>query len=165
MATGKIKSVVQNVDKDGVQRSFTTDNGTFYVFVVEMEDGTRGEVNSKTPGTYRFAPGTEVEYTYTANANPQYLGKLKVEKPGGAQGGFAGGKGWSPEKEASVMIQGLLKSIIETTAPADQWPQLLAKALDLHDRALKARMAKPAQATATPAQVEAPSIDNGQDPF
>ena len=139
---GKIKTVQPQLGSDFEQRSFTTDNGTFWCFVVEMEDGTRGEVSGKTKGTYRFSDGDEVEYTYTPSTNEKYLGKLKLNKPEGFSGGGKTG-GWSPEKEASVMIQGLLKSVIESGAPKDQWPILLGDALKLHDQFIVSRTAKP----------------------
>jgi hypothetical protein len=50
--------------------------GTFYIFIMELEDGTKGDYFSKTKDTDKFI-GQEIEYTYEPNANPQYLGKIK----------------------------------------------------------------------------------------
>jgi hypothetical protein len=143
--------------KNGVQNSFDGAHGTMYTFSMELEDGTRGQVNSKSPAPYRLAIGEEVEYTYTPNANPKYLGRLKVEKP--KDGGYAapaagqparqqssgGSSGWSPAKEASVLIQGFVKSIVESGAPKEAWGDLLAHAITTHDIALKARMQRMAE--------------------
>lgn len=152
---GKIKSVVPQMDQHGNQRSFSTENGTFYCFIAEMEDGLKGEVNSKRAGEYRFGAGDEVEYTYTPNPNPQYLGKLKIEQAGGRRGGGEGGQQWTPEREASVSVQGYLKSIIESGAPKEQYGPLLVEVFEVHDKMVARRLgqqkireaAQPAQPT------------------
>lgn len=140
-----------------VQHSYTTNNGTFYTFVVELEGGIKGQVSSKSPAPYRFNPGDEVEYTFTASANPQHLGKLKLEKPKDQPqaGEQSTSRGWSPEKECSVMVQGLLKSIIEAGIKSPDWAAALAHALVTHDNAVRARLARAAAATLT-AQPQAP---------
>ena len=89
MKTGKIKSVAPKM-RNGEQASFTGNNGTTFYFVAEMEDGTVGEVGGKTPGAYRFGPGDEVQYEYTPNADPRWMGKLKIDKPGMNGGGRGG---------------------------------------------------------------------------
>ena len=130
MGRSRIKTVQAEM-RNGVQNSYDGQHGTMYTFSMELEDGTRGQVSSKSPAPYRLPVGEEVEYTLTPNKNPQYLGKLKVEKP--KDGGYAapaagqparqqssgGSGGWSPAKEASVMFQGFIKSVIESGAPME----------------------------------------------
>lgn len=160
-----MKGVVKGVSprmKDGVQRSWTGANGTLWYFHVTIEDEHgkmhTGEVAGKTEGAYRFGEGDEVEFTEEVG---QYGNKLKLDRPkdGSAPNSSYGGakakyeppaskqaSGWSPEKENSVMIQGLLKSIIEGGIASKDWEAALNTALTLHDKVLAARVPKTVEA-------------------
>lgn len=129
-----------------MQKSYNGSHGTMYTFLCTLENGTTGQVSSKSPTPHRFGVGDEVEFTFTPAANPAHTGRLKIEKPkdevppiNGEAHSSNGQRGWSPQKEASVMIQGLLKSIIESGAPVEQWSALLNQAIGTHDTALGAR--------------------------
>jgi hypothetical protein len=50
--------------------------------------------------------------------------------------------GWSKEKETSVMVQGLLKSIIESGTKSEFWAEALKKAIQTHDDAVAGILAK-----------------------
>lgn len=146
---GTIKAVAPRM-KNGEQRSWTGGNGTLWYFDVTIlgEDGkeVKGEAGGKTQGSYRFGPGDEVEYTVDEG---QYGNKLKLDKPKDGAGAYVGSKtnhaapssggGWSPAKENSVMIQGLLKSVIEGGIKSPQWEEALRAALLLHDKILSER--------------------------
>lgn len=101
MSISKVKSSKIRTDQNGEQRSFQSQNGMLYYTEVELEDGTKGEVGSKTPGV-KWNVGDTVQYTYTPNSNPKYLGKLKLEKPkdGSYSGGGAGGGGSAEQKSS-----------------------------------------------------------------
>jgi hypothetical protein len=162
----------------GVQKSYDGSHGTMYTFICTLEDGTTGQVSSKSAAPHRFGPGDEVEYTYTPASNPKHTGKLKVEKPkdeghsAPTNGEAPRSSGWSPTKESSVMIQGLLKSVIESGVKSDHWEQAVGKALGIHDKLLAARV--PAQAPTPspqpvaklqPAQVASVINDESDLPF
>lgn len=167
----KIKSIVPEM-KNGTQHSYDGAHGTMYTFIAELENGTKGQVSSKSPAPHRFGPGDEVEYTFTAAANPLHTGKLKIEKPkDNGQAPATNGEqqqprpsGWSPEKEASVMAQGFIKSLVEVGTAPNMLGQLLAKAVGVHDDFVRSRMklyaekraAKAAAAQAPPPPVAAP---------
>lgn len=125
--TARIQSAVPKIGRDGQQESFVSkqSNQTMYVFVVTLDNGTMGEVNSTTAGQYRHPVGTEVEFTFTPNPNPQYMGKLRLEKPGGQQGG----KGWSPEKQVQVEVQGLVQAAIASGARGPQIEALVREGM------------------------------------
>jgi hypothetical protein len=150
-----------------VQNSYDGQHGTMYTFVCVLEDGTTGQVSSKTPAPHRFGPGDDVEYSFTPAANAKHMGRLKIEKPkdevpaNGAPNEPQRGSGWSPAKEASVMIQGLLKSIVESGAPKENWADMLSIAIKTHDTFLRQRIAAKAGQPA-PQPVAAPAVT--QDP-
>lgn len=99
MSISKVKSSKLRLDQEGNQRSFQSQNGMLYYTEVELEDGAKGEVGSKTPGI-KWNVGEAVQYTYTPNSNPKYLGKLKLERPkdGSYSGGGSNGGGSSEQK-------------------------------------------------------------------
>lgn len=137
--------------KNGEQASYTGQHGTMYTFMVAIEGGPTGQVSSKSPAPYRFRVGDEVDYTFTPPEKAGWTGRMKVEKPKD-QGGIATApnsaapqseqrsSGWSPAKEASVMFQGFIKSIIESGAPVQNWDAMLAEATALHDANVRARV-------------------------
>lgn len=147
---GTIKAVAPRM-KDGKQRSYGEgDRKTFYFDVtVTGEDGKemKGEVGGKTEGSYRFGPGDEVDITSAQQT--EYGWKFKFDKPKDGSGGYMGSKtnhaapssggGWSKEKENSVMIQGLLKSVIENGMASTHWEEALRMALSIHDKLLSER--------------------------
>lgn len=146
---------------DGVHDTWTSGDGTvFYKFEVHLDNGQSGIAKGMTP-TLRFSAGDQVIVKeFKPSTNPKFpLGTLKLERPkdgpapvgatarGGAQTTTAGyalpatkSSGWSPEKEASVMIQGLLKSVIESGVEKNQWHQYLSEAMALHDTLLATRV-------------------------
>lgn len=75
------KSKIKSCD---FKRESVSSFGTFYIFILELEDGTRGDYFSK-EREIKKSVGDEIEYTYEPNANPSYLGKIKevavVKKP------------------------------------------------------------------------------------
>lgn len=162
---------VQPEMKNGRQNSYSGQHGTMYTFLVAIEGGPTGQVSSKSPAPYRFGPGEEVEYTYTAPSQAGWTGKMKVEKPkDGGHGAPAttqrsSSGGWSPAKESSVLIQGILKSVIGTTAPKDQWLDMVNHALIVHDMALTARVARVVErALANQAKLAAPAPTQAPQP-
>ena len=78
MAKSKITNVL--VKKKDVQGS----NGTFHIIELTFEDGTKGDIFCKSET--EFAIGQEHEFTYTANANPAYNGKITIQKARGSLG-------------------------------------------------------------------------------
>jgi hypothetical protein len=148
--------------RDGVQKSFGSHGSTLYVYKADVQDERgvvyTGEVNAKSEGQYRIAPGTTVEFTYTEE---QYGGKLKISIPkdGSAPSApapakpksFSGGSSWSPEKEASVMVQGFLKSIVESGQKSEHWELAARKMLQIHDKLVAERTTAPAPPVAPPA--------------
>ena len=84
MGTSKIKSIQPN-------GTWESRNGTMFKFEIGLEDGTSGEVNSKTID--RWNVGDEVEYTVTPG---KYGDRLKLDKAGFANKG--GGYKEDPEK-------------------------------------------------------------------
>lgn len=134
---GKLLAVQPRLDQQtGMQRSYNTQNGSMYVFdaTVANEQGQQftGEVSGKTPAVYRFQPGADIDFTAEQG---QYGVKLKISSLDGGQR-MGGGKsgGWSPQKEASVMVQGLLKSVIEAGIPGEKWEDAVRKAVSVHDK-------------------------------
>lgn len=117
-----------------------------HIWKLKMEGGEVGEGwfpdNVPAPKV-----GDTLTYEWTAPEKEGWSAKITIQRE--KKGFQKGAGGWSPEKEASVKIQGLLKSIIETTAPKDQWGDLLAHALIVHDMALAAQLAKAKKVSAT----------------
>ena len=70
MGQSKIKSIQPNGTWEGR-------NGLMYKFEIELEDGSSGEVNSKTDN--RWNVGDEVEYTVTPS---KWGDRLKLDKAG-----------------------------------------------------------------------------------
>lgn len=155
---GTIKAASPRM-KDGVQRSWTGGNGTLWYYNVTIEDENggihTGEVAAKSEGTYRFGPGDQVEFTETKG---DFGFKFKIDRPKDGQaagapsrptttykqqasGGGNNGE-WSPEKQNSVMIQGLLKHIIGSSIKSDMWGAALRAALKVHDEVLAERLPK-----------------------
>ena len=164
---GTIKAVSPRL-KDGQQRNSGEGERKVFYFDVTItgEDGKemKGEVGGKTEGSYRFSPGDVVEYTAEQT---QYGWKFKFDKPKDQQtgNGPTGGRSsyqsqssgnWSPQKENSVMIQGLLKSVIESGMASEHWSKAVRKALTLHDEVLAERIPAPAAAPTPSAGPAAP---------
>lgn len=146
----KVVSAVPMTDQQGNPKSFTGQNGTIWSFWYTLDNGMQGEVTHKTQQP-RFPVGSEVEAS--DNTNPQYpqYKKLKLEKPGGAQGG----KTWSPEKDARIQAQGMVQAAIAQGATSDeQIDSVVRMGLNAVDRWAKKILAA-AQQTA-PQQPAAP---------
>lgn len=137
--------------KDGAQKSFGSHGSLLYVYKAQVmsEGGVmfQGEVNSKTADEYPIKPNTVIEFVHTEDS---YGGKLKISIPkDGAgyssapapkkQGYSGGGSSWSPEKEASVMVQGFLKSIVESGQKSEHWELAARKMLQIHDKLVAER--------------------------
>lgn len=152
----KVVSAVPMTDQQGQHKSFTGQNGTIWSFWYTLDNGMQGEVTHKTQQA-RFPAGSEVEAS--DNTNPQYpqYKKLKLDKPGGQQGG---GKSWSPEREARIQAQGLVQAAIAAGATTSEAIDASVKmGLDAVNRWTKAILGtqQPAQAPQQPpAQPQAP---------
>ncbi len=168
MSTGKgtLTAVSVRIDpKTNQQRTFQMHGKDFYVYdcVVTGADGVtyRGEVNGTTPGTYRIAVGTAVEFEATEG---QFGTKMKVSVPqaaGSSGAPFRGGSGRtgfgeSPAKTTSMLVQGYLKSLIESGVKSDHWEPALRKALALHDTLAAERLAAMPQPVVAPAPAPEP---------
>lgn len=165
--TTKVVSVVPVMDQQtGQQKTWTTGQGkTMFTFFYVLENGMKGEASHQTPEP-RFPLGSEVVAKDKTNPQfPQYP-KLDLNKPGAENGfsGKGGGGNWSPQKEASVMIQGLLKSLIQSGVKSEHWADALKKAISVHDEALALRAPKPAPAPA-PMQQAINSIRGDENDF
>jgi len=90
MGQSKIKSIQPN-------GTWESRNGTMFKFEIGLEDGTSGEVNSKTID--RWNVGDEVEYTVTPG---KYGDRLKLDKAGYANKGGGGGYKEDPEKTKRI---------------------------------------------------------------
>lgn len=134
-----------------------------HIWKLQMDNGDVGEAwygSKDTPPTM----GQSVTYDFEPSQQEGWSAKIKVVREKKA-GGFGGGsKGWSPEKENQVFIQGYLKSIIEAGIASDKWPEALAKALMVHDAAADARLKKEAAKApqAQPLQAQVDSIRLGE---
>lgn len=160
---GKLLAVQPRLDQQtGMQRSYNTQNGPMYVFdaTVANEQGQQftGEVSGKTAGTYRFQPGADIEFTAEQG---QYGVKLKISSPDGDQRGGKSSGGWSPQKEASVMVQGLLKSVIEAGIPGEKWEAAVRQAVSVHDK-ITAEIGAAKAAQAPQAPLVAPAMPMSQ---
>ena len=175
----KIVSVAPRM-KNGEHDVWVNNEGvTYYKFVVTLDNGQSGEVKGMSE-TLRFVAGEEVTVKeFKPSANPKFpLGTLKLDKiRDGAPGQTAASNGnsqaarptasnvppmvsvqhggWTKEKEQSVMIQGLLKSIIEAGVPKEEWDVYLKSALTLHDGMLAGRTKNP---NPVPLRQDAPPI-------
>ena len=89
MGQSKIKSIQPN-------GTWESRNGTMFKFEIGLEDGTSGEVNSKTID--RWNVGDEVEYTVTPG---KYGDRLKLDKAGFANTG-GGGSSQSPDIQKRI---------------------------------------------------------------
>ncbi len=102
-----MKQVVKTVTKD---RPYDSQYGTFYVFKIEMADGTVGEYHSKSENQTKFVPGQEVDFEMTER---QYNGTaVKRFKP--INPDFQGNNQrptsnkFNPEREALIVKQNAL---------------------------------------------------------
>lgn len=91
MKQSKLKSF-EPVIKDGVHSSYTTANGTFYNFIVEMESGDKGQCSSsKTSPSWKV--GDEYTYEVVTNGNYTNIKKLKPVNSFGGGGSKYNGAG------------------------------------------------------------------------
>lgn len=168
MKTGKIvrlKHVKEIASKDP-QKYPEPSN----IYKLQMDNGDTGE--AWFPSKEKPSEGMTLNYEFKAPEREGWSAKIEIarERKQFAKGN--GGGGWSKEKEASVMIQGLLKSVIESGAPKNEWSTHLAHALVTHDMALQARMAKAAKEAAKADEwdnvsggAQTPTGDNMDMPF
>ena len=110
MGLSKIKTVQAN----GTYQS-KFDNSTMYIFDIELEDDSSGEVSAKTPDRWQI--GDEVEYVMTQG---QYGNKLKLTKP---NADFTGGGGASyyndPKKQERITNQWAVGRALELEIAAN----------------------------------------------
>ena len=146
MKTAKVKDV-----KAG--KPFEGQRGTLYGWWVSMDNGDNISVNTQSADRQPWNVGDEATYeivkTHQGKNGPWHSAK-KVTSNGfaGRTGGSAPRPSWSPEKEKSIMVQGLLKSIIESGADKKSWAELLDHAMSIHDSRVGAAPAAPAPAPA-----------------
>lgn len=169
MKTAKVKDV-----KAG--KPFEGQRGTLYGWWVSMDNGDNISVNTQSADRQPWNVGDEATYeivkTHQGKNGPWHSAK-KVTSNGFA--GRSGGpgitgtaprpsSGWSPEKEKSIMVQGLLKSIIESGADKKSWAELLDHAMSIHDSRVGAAPAAPAP-TPAPAPASVVADDESDLPF
>lgn len=157
-------SIVKEVRKG---KPYEGAHGTLYGWWVTMDNGDSISVNTKSADRSPWRVGDEALYElgqeHEGKYGPWYNAKkISPEKPanGYSKPSSNGAGGWSKEKETSVMIQGLLKSIIESGKDPDDWANLLGKAIVVHNTKLASLM-KPAE----PAPVAAGEEDDDGLPF
>jgi hypothetical protein len=82
-------------------KTYNGERGTSYIHTVDFDNGDSGQCFFQKELPVEYAVGTEHDYEYTPNANPQYAGKIKftTAKSGG---GFAGKK--APANNASFSL-------------------------------------------------------------
>ncbi len=75
------------VIKDGQTASYTTQHGTYYNFMVEFEDGTKGQASSsKTTPSWKI--GEEYEFEVVVNGNYTNIKKMKPANSSFGGGGY-----------------------------------------------------------------------------
>lgn len=90
------------------QRSYTDAHGTKYYYIVEFENGWKGEVASMKADTYPLPPGTEVEITVTRSAVGNKMATYSVQKPkGGSKGSGGGAGGWDDPVQTLRIAMGI----------------------------------------------------------
>ena len=159
------KSVVTVASYTG--RTYESPNGTIHYHTISLADGTSGEYGSKVIDQTNFIIGQEVEYTYEANANPQYAGKIKkfYAQPMSG-GGFSGGSQETNDaRQKSIHRQVALKEAVNNSkgddsingilAVADAFDAWLNKLNPLADSGISAA---PMQQAPPPVQVDANGI-------
>lgn len=161
-------------------KPFEGSHGTLYGWWVSLSNGDNISVNTQSPDKGPWPVGAEATYditkTHQGRNGPWHTAKKIVPKPdysrpAASSGGQSKSTGWTPEKENSVMIQGLLKSIIESNTPQAEWEPKLLAALALHDSVVAKRTVT-AAAYAAPAAPQGPAgqgafpddIDDGSAP-
>lgn len=171
--TSALKSVKQGNPYEGA-------HGTLYGWWCTMENGDNLSVNTQSPDKAPWEIGQQATYeitkTHQGRNGPWHNAKKIVPKPdysrpAASSGGQSKSTDWSPEKTNSVMIQGLLKSIIASSTPQAEWEPKLLAALALHDSAVAKRTVT-AAAYAAPAAPQGPAgqgafpddIDDGSSP-
>jgi hypothetical protein len=147
--------VVLKVDQG---KPFEGAHGTLYGWWVSLSNGDNISVNTQSPDKAPWPVGAEATYeitkTHQGRNGPWHTAKKIVPKENFARP--AAGQpakqatGWTPEKENSVMIQGLLKSIIESSTPQAEWEPKLLAALALHDATVAKRTVTAAAYPAAP---------------
>ena len=159
MKTAKVKDV-----KAG--KPFEGQRGTLYGWWVSMDNGDNISVNTQSADRQPWNVGDEATYeivkTHQGKNGPWHSAKKVTSN------GFAGRTGvpaprpsWSPEKEKSIMVQGLLKSIIESGADKKSWAELLDHAMSIHDSRVGAAPAP----TPAPAPASVVADDESDLPF
>ena len=103
MKTAKVTEVVENF------KQFTTQNGQFYVHIITMDNGDKGEYNSKSQTCSKFVKGQTANYEFTAGQG-NYLGKIKPvqEQQSGNSGKFN-----RPANQDLILAQTCIKASCE----------------------------------------------------
>lgn len=121
MTTSKIKSFEY-------KNSFTTPNGEMYSFNIELENGDKGQINSKSKNPDWGKEGSEISYSVKSE-HPKYGPTFKRE----TQGGFGGNK--SKSNVGAVVGMALNKSVdmlIADKIKGDQLETTAQRILDVY---------------------------------
>lgn len=109
MKTSKVSSVE-------FRKEFDTKHGTMFSWNVEMENGDQGETVTKTDKRpWGVGDSAEYEVEFREHNGKQYP-KLKKANAQAMNGAGGAARGWSPEKEASVMTQGFIHAAVTAGA-------------------------------------------------
>ena len=165
MKTAKVSKVMSGKPFDGPR-------GTLYGWWVTMDNGDNISVNTQSADRQPWAEGDTATYeitkTHQGKNGPWHSAK-KVNPNGGFSGGGSSapkqGGSWTPAKEKSVMVQGLLKSIIESGSLVNEWETKLKTAIDIHDRVVGSPAPAEAPAPAAPKPVAVSNNDESDLPF
>jgi len=126
-------------------RSFTTDNGIFFVHAISLENGDTGEYSSKSQDQTKFVVGTEVDYTIDAS-NPAYAAKIKPVSTY-VQSGGSNGQAAEPGRQASIEKQVALKIASESVDLAHGGTDAVLAVADKYFDWLQGTQAPPQQPT------------------
>ena len=83
------KAKVKSVSK--IHEPLQLQHGTFYRYVVEMDNGDKGEYLSKSEDQDKFVVGADTDYEYHINPTYPNNPKIKVHYVQKSGGGFSGG--------------------------------------------------------------------------
>lgn len=156
MAVGKIEKVAPKMKKDRTQDSFSAHGNTMYVYLIKIEGSPTGEVNSLKPDEYPIPVGTDVEFSFHPSDDTRFMGKYKgVKKVEGSSGSGAPSSqaqsAHPSNRDTSITVQAVLKSVIESGADPKDWGKLVKHGLFIHDEAVEMRSSGPKPVQQPPA--------------
>jgi hypothetical protein len=100
--------------KDGHQRSSSGQYGTSFYYYIEFENGWKGEVGSKSVGTYPIEIGVDVEVSVKREGDGSKLPTYNVQRAKGG-GGTGGGSGWDDSVQTLRVAMGICQECIVKT--------------------------------------------------